>query len=439
VNTIDPAATAWLLASTALVLLMTPGLAIFYGGMVRATGVLNMIMMSFIAIPLVTVAWLMFGYTLAFSGTGNGGLIGDLSHVAMTGIDPSTLHGSVPELLFATFQLTFAIITAALVSGAIADRARFSAWMVFVPIWTVVVYSVVAHWVWAPGGWLFKLGALDYAGGLVVEIVSGASALALALVLGPRIGFKKDAMRPHNLPFVLLGVGLLWFGWFGFNAGSALAANGTAAAIFLNTLVAGCLGMLGWLTVERIRDGRPTTFGAASGVVAGLVAITPSCGTVNTLGAVVVGLLAGIVCSFAIGLKFRFGYDDSLDVVGVHFVGGVVGVLLIGLLANEVMTGGPEGLFYGGGFAQLGKQLLGAVVVACYAFAASFVLAKAIDRLMGFRLSAEDETTGVDFTQHAETAYAEGVHGHTPTRRATTFGSHDNPPRRPDERERGPG
>ncbi|MCW2733489.1 MAG: ammonia channel protein, partial [Mycobacterium sp.] len=258
-NTIDPAATAWLLASTALVLLMTPGLAIFYGGMVRTTGVLNMIMMSFIAIPLVTVAWLLFGYTLAFSGDGNAGLIGDLTHVAMTGIDPSSVHGSVPELLFATFQLTFAIITAALVSGAIADRARFSAWMVFVPIWTIVVYSVVAHWVWAPAGWLFKLGALDYAGGLVVEIVSGASALALALVLGPRIGFKKDAMRPHNLPFVLLGVGLLWFGWFGFNAGSALAANGTAAAIFLNTLVAGCLGMLGWLTVERIRDGRPTT------------------------------------------------------------------------------------------------------------------------------------------------------------------------------------
>ena len=236
--------------------------------------------------------------------------------------------------------------------------------MVFVPLWTVAVYAVVAHWVWAPSGWLFKFGVLDYAGGLVVEIVSGASALALALVLGPRIGFKKDAMRPHNLPFVLLGVGLLWFGWFGFNAGSALAANGTAAAVFLNTLVAGCLGMLGWLAVERIRDGKPTTFGAASGVVAGLVAITPSCGTVNTLGAVVVGLVAGIVCSFAIGLKFRFGYDDSLDVVGVHFVGGVVGVLLIGLLATEVMTGGPHGLFYGGGFAQLGKQALAVVVVA---------------------------------------------------------------------------
>jgi Amt family ammonium transporter len=323
--------------------------------------------------------------------------------------------------LFATFQLSFAIITAALVSGAIADRAKFSAWVVFVPIWAIVVYAVVAHWVWAPGGWLFRLGVLDYAGGLVVEIVSGASALALALVLGPRIGFKQDAMRPHNLPFVLLGVGLLWFGWFGFNAGSALAANGTAAAIFLNTLVAGCLGMLGWLTVEQLRDGKPTTFGAASGVVAGLVAITPSCGTVNTLGAAVVGLAAGVVCSFAIGLKFRLSYDDSLDVVGVHFVGGVVGVLLIGLLATDVMTGGPRGLFFGGGLGQLGKQSLAVVVVAAYAFVVSFLLAKLIDRVMGFRISAEDETSGVDFSQHAETAYAEGVHGHPAPRRPGLF------------------
>lgn len=423
---IDPAATAWLLASTALVLLMTPGLAIFYGGMVRTTGVLNMIMMSFIAIPLVTVAWLLFGYTLAFSGSSFGGVIGDLSHIGMAGIGPDTVHGSVPELLFSTFQLSFAITTAALVSGAIADRAKFAAWMIFVPVWAIVVYAVVAHWVWAPGGWLFKLGVLDYAGGLVVEIVSGSSALALALVLGPRIGFKVDAMRPHNLPFVLLGVGLLWFGWFGFNAGSALAANGTAAAIFLNTLVAGCLGMLGWLSVEQVRDGHPTTFGAASGVVAGLVAITPSCGTVNTLGAAIVGVAAGVVCSFAIGLKFRFGYDDSLDVVGVHFVGGVVGVLLIGFLANAVMTGGPEGLFYGGGLTQLGKQALAMVVVAAYAFTMSFVVGKLIDRAIGFRVSPEDETAGVDFTQHAETAYAEGVHGHQPLRRPL-FGERTRP------------
>jgi len=410
---IDPAATAWLLASTALVLLMTPGLAIFYGGMVRATGVLNMIMMSFIAIPLVTVAWLLVGYTLAFSEDGAGGFIGNLRHVGMLGIGPETARGAVPELLYATFQLTFAIITAALVSGAIADRAKFVAWIVFVPVWAVVVYSVVAHWVWGPGGWLAKLGVLDYAGRLVVEIVSGTSALALALVLGPRIGFKRDAMRPHSLPLVLLGVGLLWFGWFGFNAGSAMAANGIAAAIFLNTLVAGCLGMLGWLAVEQVRDGKPTTFGAASGVVAGLVAITPSCGTVNTLGAAVVGLAAGVVCSFAVAVKFRLNYDDSLDVVGVHFVGGVVGVSLIGLFATAVMTAGPQGLFYGGGMALLGKQAFAIVVVGVYAFAVSFALAKAIDRVIGFRISTEDEATGVDLTQHAETAYAEGAQGHS--------------------------
>lgn len=433
-DAIDPAATAWLLTSTALVLLMTPGLAIFYGGMVRTTGVLNMIMMSFIAIPLVTVAWLLAGYSLAFADGGLGGFLGGFAHLWMAGIGPDTVHGAVPELLFVTFQLSFAIITAALVSGAIADRARFAAWMLFVPVWSIVVYSVVAHWVWGSDGWLFKLGVLDYAGGLVVEIVSGASALALALVLGPRIGFKVDAMRPHNLPFVLLGVGLLWFGWFGFNAGSALAANGMAAAIFLNTLVAGCLGMLGWLSVEQIRDGKPTTFGAASGVVAGLVAITPSCGTVNTLGAAIVGLAAGVVCSFAVALKFRWNYDDSLDVVGVHFVGGVVGVLLIGLLADATMTGGPSGLLHGGGFGQLGKQILGVGVVAVYAFTVSYGLARLIERTIGFRLAPEDETSGVDFTQHAETAYAEGVHGQQQHRRPL-FGDRDALRRRPDDDE----
>ena len=415
---IDPAATAWLLTSTALVLLMTPGLAIFYGGMVRTTGVLNMIMMSFISIPLVTVAWLLVGYSLAFSDGGVRGFVGGLTHAGLQGIGPDTARGAVPELLYVTFQLSFAIITAALVSGAIADRAKFAAWMVFVPIWSVAVYAVVAHWVWAPGGWLFEMGVLDYAGGLVVEIVSGSSALALALVLGPRIGFKVEAMRPHNLPFVLLGVGLLWFGWFGFNAGSALAADGMASAILLNTLLAGCLGMLGWLSVEQFRDGKPTTFGAASGVVAGLVGITPSCGTVNPLGAAIVGLLAGIVCSFAIGLKFKLNYDDSLDVVGVHFVGGVVGMLLIGLLATEVMTGGAQGFFFGGGLGLLGKQAMAIAAVAGYAFTVSYVIAALIEKLMGFRLSAEDEASGVDFTQHAETAYAEGVYGQQQSRRS---------------------
>lgn len=408
---IDPAATAWLLVSTAMVLLMTPGLAIFYGGMVRSTGVLNMIMMSFISIPVVTVTWLIAGYTLAFGDDAGGGIIGNLDHIGLAGIDPSTVRSNVPELLFVTFQLGFAIVTAALVSGAIADRAKFSAWMVFVPIWTLAVYAPVAHWVWGPNGWLATFGTIDYAGGLAVEIVSGSSALALALVLGPRIGFKSDAMRPHNLPFVLLGVGLLWFGWFGFNAGSAFTADGKAAVVFLNTLVAGCLGMLGWLIVERVRVGRPTTFGAASGVVAGLVAITPSCGFVSPLGAMLVGLAAGVVCSFAVGWKFRAGYDDSLDVVGVHFVGGVVGVFLIGLLAAGVVSGGPEGVFFGGGLTQLGKQSVAIPVVAVFAFVVSYAIAKLIDSTLGFRVKPEEETSGIDFAQHAETAYSEGVQG----------------------------
>ncbi|MCX4093746.1 ammonium transporter [Nocardia sp. alder85J] len=411
---IDPAATAWLLVSTALVLLMTPGLAIFYGGMVRSTGVLNMLMMSFVSIPLVTVVWLLFGYSLAFGSDAGGGVIGGIGHFALSGIHPSTVRSGVPELLYVTFELAFAVLTVALISGAIADRAKFSAWVVFVPLWTLLVYVPIAHWVWGPDGWLSSFGALDFAGGLVVEIASGASALALALVLGPRIGFKVDAMRPHNLPFVLLGAGLLWFGWFGFNAGSALKADGIAAAVFLNTLVAGCLGMLGWLVVERMRDGHPTTFGAASGAVAGLVAITPSCGSVDTLGAVVVGLVAGVVCSYAVGWKFKGGYDDSLDVVGVHFAGGIVGTLLIGLLASRVMTGGARGLFYGGGLTQLGKQLVAVLVVAVWAFGISFLLGKLLDRLLGFRISTEDEVAGIDFALHAETAYAEGVHGHAP-------------------------
>ncbi|MGH3676862.1 MAG: ammonium transporter [Mycobacterium sp.] len=409
---IDPAATAWLLTCTALVVLMAPGLAIFYGGMVRSTGVLNMIMMCFISIPVVTVAWLVAGYTLAFGEDAGGGLVGNVDHIGLIGIDPTTVRSNVPELLFVMFQLGFAVVTAALISGAIADRARFSRWMVFAAAWTVAVYAPVAHWVWGPDGWLAKLGTVDYAGGLVVEIVSGASALALALVLGPRIGFGSEAMRPHNLPLVLLGAGLLWFGWFGFNSGSALTADGKAAVVLFNTLLAGCLGMLGWLAVERIRDGRPTTLGAASGVIAGLVAITPSCGFVSPLGAMVVGMAAGVVCSFAVGWKFKAGYDDSLDVVGVHFVGGVVGTFLIGLLAAEVVSGGPEGLFFGGGLTLLGKQTLAIPVVGLFAFAVSFVIAKVIDDTMGFRIRREDEMSGIDFAQHAETAYTEGVHGH---------------------------
>ncbi|MFB7512372.1 ammonium transporter [Streptomyces sp. NPDC056144] len=410
---LDTGDTAWLLVATALVLLMTPGLALFYGGMVRTKSVLNMLMMSFVSIALVTVVWLVAGYSLAFGEDAVGGLIGGLDHLGLAGIGPDSLTGTVPTFLFSTFQLTFAIITAALVSGAVADRTSFAGWLVFVPVWTLLVYVPVAHWVWGPGGWISRsLGALDFAGGLVVEIASGASGLALCLVLGPRIGFKKDAMRPHNLPMVMLGAGLLWFGWLGFNGGSALGANGLAAASLLNTLVAGCTGLLGWLFVEQRRDGHPTTFGAASGAVAGLVAITPACGVVAMPGAAAVGLAAGVVCSYAVAWKFRFDYDDSLDVVGVHFVGGVVGTLMIGLVATSVMTGGKEGLLYGGGLGQLGRQAVAVVAVAAYTFLVTYGIGKALDRLIGLRASAEQELTGLDQTVHAETAYDHGVLGH---------------------------
>ncbi|WP_406451977.1 ammonium transporter [Streptomyces sp. NBC_00876] len=410
---LDTGDTAWLLAATALVLLMTPGLALFYGGMVRTKSVLNMLMMSFVSIALVTVVWLVVGYSVAFGDDAFGGLVGNLHHLGMADIGPGALTGSVPTLLFSTFQLTFAIVTAALISGAVADRTKFAAWLVFVPVWTLLVYAPVAHWVWGPGGWIKdSLGALDFAGGLVVEIASGASGLALALVVGPRIGFKKDAMRPHSLPMVMLGAGLLWFGWLGFNGGSALGANGLAAASMLNTLVASCTGLLGWLFVEQKRDGHPTTFGAASGAVAGLVAITPACGTVGILGGAAVGLTAGIVCSYAVAWKFRLDYDDSLDVVGVHFVGGIIGTLLIGLFATATMTGGPEGLLYGGGLGQLARQAVAVLAVAAYTFLMTYGIGKAIDRFMGLRASADEELTGLDQTLHAESAYDHGALGH---------------------------
>ncbi|WP_255951325.1 ammonium transporter [Streptomyces odontomachi] len=417
---IDSGDTAWLLAASALVLLMTPGLALFYGGMVRTKSVLNMLLMSFVSIALVTVVWLVAGYSLAFGDDAFAGLIGAADHLGMAGIGPDTVTGSVPTLLFSTFQLTFAMVTAALISGAIADRTRFTAWLVFVPVWTLLVYVPVAHWVWGPGGWIaHSLGALDFAGGLVVEIASGASGLAVALVIGPRIGFKKDAMRPHSLPLVVLGAGLLWFGWLGFNGGSSLAADGLAAASLLNTVVAGSTGLLGWLLVEQRRDGHPTTFGAASGAVAGLVAITPACGTVALPGAAVVGLAAGVVCSYAVAWKLRLNYDDSLDVVGVHFVGGVIGTLLIGLFATATMTDGKDGLFYGGGAAQLGRQAVAVVAVAAYTFGVTYGIGLVIHKLMGFRATAEEEMTGLDQTLHAESAYDHGVLGHgapqTPT------------------------
>ncbi|MEU7870467.1 ammonium transporter [Dactylosporangium sp. NPDC049140] len=397
--------TAWLLVSAALVLLMVPGLALFYGGMVRVKSALNMLMMSFACLAVVTVVWVLAGYSLAFGPDTAGGLIGSLRHAGMAGVGPHDLTGTVPTAAFASFQLMFAVITAALLSGAIADRAKFGAWIGFVAVWVLAVYVPIAHWVFG-GGWIAThLHILDLAGGTVVEVNSGASGLALALVLGPRLGFRADPMRPHSLPLVVLGAGLLWFGWFGFNAGSALTAGGAASVAFLNTQVAGAAAVCGWLLVERFRDGHPTTLGAASGAVAGLVAITPACGSVNPLGALVIGAIAGVACAYAVGLKYRLGYDDSLDVAGVHGVGGLLGTLLIGLLATAAVTGGQRGLLFGGGLDLLGRQALAVLVVAVYAFGATWLVAKGIDRLVGFRVRPEDERAGLDLVTHAESAY----------------------------------
>ncbi|MCU1667458.1 MAG: ammonium transporter [Blastococcus sp.] len=416
--------TAWVLASAALVLLMTPGLALFYGGMVRAKSVLNMMMMSFGALALISVLWVLYGYSEAFGNDVGGGLVGNpfeffgLSTLLGTeGVDKgfaaTHLVFTIPSLAFVAFQAVFAIITVALISGAIADRARFGPWMVFAGIWATIVYFPVAHWVFAfdgaqskVGGWIANsLKAIDFAGGTAVHINAGAAGLALALVLGKRRGFGRDPMRPHNLTLVMAGAGLLWFGWFGFNAGSALGANGQAAEVWVTTMVATGAAALGWLATERIRDGHATSLGAASGVVAGLVAITPSCSSVTPIGAIFVGAIAGVVCALAVGLKYRFGYDDSLDVVGVHLVGGLWGTLSVGLFASAAATAGVDGLFYGGGLDQLWRQAVGALAVLLFSFVVTYVIGTIIQKTMGFRISEEDEVAGIDSIEHAETAY----------------------------------
>ena len=413
-SALDSGDTAWLLVSTALVLLMAPGLALFYGGMVRSKSVLNMIMMTFGALAVVMVVWTLLGFSIAFGDDLGGGLVGDpFQYLGLGDLLTESANGdrTVPFILFAVFQGLFCVITAALVSGAVADRARFGAWLVFVAVWTVAVYAPIAHWVFfldadGGGGWLIaEIGLLDYAGGTAVEVCSGASALALALVVGRRVGFGRDPMRPHNLTLVMLGAGLLWFGWFGFNAGSALAAGQSAAVVLVATLLAGCGGTLGWLALERVRDGHATSLGAASGLVAGLVAITPSCGSVSPIGAILIGLAAGAICAWAVGIKFKLGYDDSLDVVGVHFVGGVVGTLAIGLLATSAAPTGVDGLFYGGGLDQLWRQAVGVGAVGAYAFLVSGILGLVIDRTMGFRVDEEHEISGIDLVVHAENAY----------------------------------
>ena len=405
--------TAWVLASAALVLFMTPGLAIFYGGMVRAKSALNMMMMSFAAIGITTIIWVLYGYSLTF-GTSQGGLIGDLGHIGLSGTLDQVVGAEghqIPTLAFAMFQLTFAIITVALLSGAIADRAKYGSWVLFVAAWVTLVYIPVAHWAFASqsgtGGWIIdKLGALDFAGGTVVEINSGAAALALAIVLGKRDGFKRDPMRPHNMPLVLLGAGMLWFGWFGFNAGSALSAGSLAATAMINTQIASAAAAMSWITFEKFRDGKATTLGVASGAIAGAVVITPACGYVNPIGALILGLIAGVASSYAVSRKYKFGYDDSLDVVGVHGVSGIVGMIGIGLFATATVNAtGKEGLFINGSPDLLIKQLIAIVAVATFSFCATWLIATVITRTIGFRVPREEELTGLDTTYHAESAY----------------------------------
>ncbi|MFZ5851422.1 MAG: ammonium transporter [Actinomycetota bacterium] len=411
---IDSGATAWVLLSAALVLLMTPGVAFFYGGMVRAKNVLGMLAQNYVTMGIVSVLWVLVGYTLVFGDDAFRGLIGDLSQLGLGQMQSQVagytgaLAQSIPPLAFVAFQLMFAIITPALITGAVADRMKFAAWVVFAGVWLLLVYAPIAHWVFSPTGWLFQLGAEDFAGGTVVHANAGAAALALVLVLGRRRGWPKEPMKPHSLPLVLLGAALLWFGWFGFNAGSALGANQAAAYAFVNTNTATGAALLAWMLTEKLRDGHATTLGAASGAVAGLVAITPAAGFVSPLGAVLIGLAAGTLCALAVGLKYRFGYDDALDVVGVHLVGGVLGALLIGLVGTSTV-GGADGLFYGGGLTLLGTQALAVVASVGYSFVVTFVIAKVLDAIMGLRVSAEDELEGLDTTQHAETAYLLGT------------------------------
>lgn len=415
----DQGNTAFLLFAAALVLLMTPGLAFFYGGLVKAKSVISMMMLSFGAMALIGVLWVLYGYAITFSNEGVGGFAGvdgiigiDTAEIGLAGVyaEAGDPQGGFPLIAFAAFQATFAIITVALISGAIADRAKFGAWMVFAGLWATLVYFPVASWVFnftlgedgsvVDGGWIaYTVGAIDFAGGTAVHINAGAAALALALVLGKRIGFAKGAHVPHNPPFVLLGAGLLWFGWFGFNAGSELAADGIAAIAFMNTIAAPAAAIIGWLIIEKIKDGKATSVGAASGAVAGLVAITPACAVLTPFWAIVLGLLAGVLCALAVDLKFKLGFDDSLDVVGIHLVGGLIGTLYIGLLGEGV------GLFFGFGAEQLGKQALAAFAVMIYSFVIAYVIGLAIEKTMGFRVTQEDELAGIDPVVHGEEGY----------------------------------
>ncbi len=421
---VDTGNTAWLLASTALVLLMTPGLAMFYGGLNRSKSVLNMMMMSFSSIGLISVLWLLYGFSVAFGSNPNAGLndivgsftqyLGNKTFVSeVWGVTADAPNGTgIPTYVILAFQMMFAIITVALISGSISDRAKFAGWLLFAFGWFTIVYVPVAHWVWGGGFIGAKLHALDFAGGTAVHINAGSAALALALVLGRRVGWPKENFRPHNVPLVALGAGLLWFGWFGFNAGSEITTDGITALAFINTQVATAAALLGWILVEWLRDGRPTMVGASSGAVAGLVAITPACGFITPWASILLGLVAGAACALAVSMKYRLGFDDSLDVVGVHFVGGWIGSLWIGLFATTAANAGlvsgigaSEGLFSGGGFTQLGRQALASGIVTVFSFAVAYGIGFLIDKTVGFRAGVEAEIDGIDLAEHAEAGY----------------------------------
>jgi ammonium transporter, Amt family len=409
VDAINSGDNAFLLISAALVLLMTPGLALFYGGMVRSKNVLGTIMQSFYVIALVSVVWAIVGYSLAF-GPDLGGIIGGLDWAFLNGVGQEPMKdyaATVPHLSFMIFQAMFAVITPALITGAFAERVKFKGFVLFIVLWSLLIYSPIAHWVWGIGGWIRVLGALDFAGGTVVHINAGVAALAAVLVIRKRHDYGRAPIIPHNLPMTVLGAGLLWFGWFGFNAGSALASTGgLAASAFVVTHLATAAATLSWTTVEWLHRGKPTTLGAASGAVAGLVAITPASGFVGPMSSIILGLIAGAVCYGAVLLKSRLGYDDSLDVVGVHGAGGITGALLTGLFASvAVNAAGANGLFFGGA-EQFGKQLIAVLATLVYSFVGSYVLLRIVDAVAGLRVDDEDESVGLDISQHTETGYA---------------------------------
>ena len=411
-NTVD---TLWVILSAALVLFMTPGLALFYGGMVRSKNVLAVMMNNFAAMGVVTILWVLVGATLAFGHDLGGGLLGDLSLSGLGHIGrslPGFAPGGASPMAILAFQLMFAIITAALISGGTTDRIKVPSFLVLIVLWLFCVYIPLAHWVFSPEGWLATHGVLDFAGGTVVEINSGFSTLAIVLVLGRRRGWPGEAMAPHSVPLSLLGVGILWFGWFGFNAGSSLAMNSVAVSAFIATQAAAAAGLVGWLIFEKITESYPTTLGAASGAVAGMVAITPCAGFVSPMAALLIGGLAGVICALAVRLKFKLKYDDSLDVLGVHGVGGVLGMVMLGLFASKAINpAGRDGLVNGGGLHLIGSELMAVGVTIVMAFGVTFVLAKLVDMTMGLRVGPEEEFNGLDLSQHAESAYSLGGMG----------------------------